>query len=756
MPLHPTKNVAFWKYKDRPMKLPNWISKLTTSEKRSDLSNYQLIGNETSYAGTRVDEESVMRYGAVYACVRIIAESIASLPLVLIRQNGRNKERATNHPLYTVLHDMANPQQTAFEWRELMFQHVLTWGNGWSQIETNARGEVIALWPLSPNKVEGFSTNSAGTLGIHYREKSDKLTFVPYWMVHHIKGPGNGFMGVSPIRLAIKQAAGLGLATEEFGSRFFSNGARPGMILKHPGHLSDKAYTRLLESMVEGHQGLSNSHRTKILEEGMDLTTIGIPPNEAQFLETRKFQVQEIARIYRVPLHMLADLDRATFSNIEHQSLNFVQHTLLSWLVRHEQAIYRDLLFNERGKLDPKYIVSGLLRGDAATRHQSYMTGINTGYLTRNEARELEDMNPIEGLDEPLIPLNMIEVGAQPITQPGTSGEPTEEPVRSDRPDLENENNYLLNKVEGLVRELKEFDEENLGLKNKIKEFENETNTKITKAINDFRMGLEAQLKIPFGEIFKEFEKLKEERAANTATSRRRQMNQHLELFEDSATRVLNRELVEIRKAIKRFLDKGDVEGFRNWLMAFYEELRGKIPDYYLALMKSYSKVMMQSVADELKQAEPEPLDQDMIDWINGYLEIFAEVYTNLNNGRMIELVDEEDADAEKIKSNVEKRLEDWEETKAQTTALRQVFEAGNALVVLGFIRGGVETLQWSATGKSCPYCKSMDGRKIKVGQFYFDKDEELKVEGQEPFLISRKISHGPLHGGCDCVTVAG
>lgn len=415
------------------MSIARWFASLLPGSGRRALGLadlFTLMGGGASYAGPRVDEDSALRYSAVYACVRIISESIAALPLPLIRQRGRNKERAEEHPLYRVLHDLANPEMTAFEWRELMFAHVLTWGNGYSEIEFDNRGQIVALWPLRPDKVEEIKRNAQGQLDYVYRLPDNSLRAMPWYRIHHIRGPGDALMGHSPIRTAARQAVGLGLATEEYGARFFSNGAKPGAVLKHPGKLSDPAYERLKASFAEEHQGLSNSHRTKILEEGMDIATIGIPPNEAQFLETRKFQVTEIARIYRVPPHMLADLDRATFSNIEHQSLNFVQHTLLPWLVRHEQAIARDLLSEEeRRSYFAKYVVAGMLRGDMASRSQAYTTGINAGYLTRNEARELEDLNPLPGLDTPLVPLNMIEVGAAPPAPAASSraAPPTEE-----------------------------------------------------------------------------------------------------------------------------------------------------------------------------------------------------------------------------------------------------------------------------------------------------------------------------------------
>lgn len=666
-----------------------WLGSLFSPADKRSLSRadlFRLIGDGPStYAGPAVSEESALRYSAVYACVRIISESIAALPLPLMRRSGRDKERASDHPLYSVLHDMASPEMTSFDWRELMFSHLLTWGNGYSEKEYNARGQIIALWPLRPDKVEGINRNAQGQLEYIYRLPDNSLRVIPWWRIHHIKGPGDALLGHSPIRLAARQAVGLGLATEEYGARFFSNGAKPGAVLKHPGKLSAQALERLRESLASENQGLSNSHRTKILEEGMDIATIGIPPNEAQFLETRKFQITEIARIYRVPPHMLADLDRATFSNIEHQSLNFVMHTLLPWLVRHEQAIYRDLLTpDERRTLYAKYVVAGMLRGDFATRSQGYATGINTGYYTRNEVRELEDMNPLEGLDKPLMPLNMIEVGATPPA-----------PAQA---------------VPGANR----------------------------------AQGAPASQLID-----------REERATTTRKDRQALINRHVRLFEEAAGRAVKREVSDIRKAIPRHLGKRSVASFETWLAGFYEQMRDWLPDYFRALMLSYFETIMASVAEEL-DGDPAQLDDEAREWIEGYLANFTEVYAVGGEKQLRALLAEAEAEEQSAAEAIEDRLTGWEETKATKAGLEQAFEAGNALAILGYTVAGVTILRWSARGESCPLCKKMDGRRIKVGGSFLDEGDEMTAEGVDPLPIIRKIKHGPLHSGCDCVVIAG
>ena len=396
-------------------KIQTFILKVLGYEQRnmSPALTAMMLGDTPTASGVNVSETSAMRVSTVYACVRVLAESMASIPLITYRYTKAGKERATNHRLYPILHDQPNPEMTAFEFRAAMMTSLLLWGNAYAEIETNARGDVLALWPLLPGMMEVMRTRPAsarerGKLYYHYQlPDGSHQDLVPY-QIMHIRGLSfNGVVGMSPIQMA-RQAIGLALATEEFGARFFGNGARPGVYLEHPGKLGDKAYERLLGSWNATHQGLANSHRATILEEGMKLETVGVPPEDAQFLETRNFQVEEIARIFRVPLHLVGDLRRATFSNIEWMSMNYVIYSLLPWATCWEQAITRDLIGPlERNSIYAKFLMSGLLRGDQPTRYQSYAVGRQWGWLSVNDVRRLEDMNEIPEGDVYLEPLNM-------------------------------------------------------------------------------------------------------------------------------------------------------------------------------------------------------------------------------------------------------------------------------------------------------------------------------------------------------------
>ncbi len=356
------------------------------------------MGN--SAAGKSVTEHSAMQMTAVYACVRILAEAIAGLPLHLYKhsENG-GKEKAFEHPLYQILHNEPNPEMSSFVFRETLMTHLLLWGNAYAQIIRNGKGEVVALYPLMPNKMS-VDRDKNGQLFYSYQRSNDEAlknngtVILSPQDVLHIPGLGfDGLVGYSPIAMA-KNAIGLAIAAEEYGSKFYSNGAAPSGVLEHPGTIKDPS--RVRESWQSTFGGSGNSHKVAVLEEGMKYTPISISPNEAQFLETRKFQINEIARIFRVPPHMVGDLEKSSFSNIEQQSLEFVKYTLDPWVIRWEQSIQRTLLNpKEKKQYFAKFNVEGLLRGDYQSRMNGYATARQNGWMSANDIRELEDIDLI-------------------------------------------------------------------------------------------------------------------------------------------------------------------------------------------------------------------------------------------------------------------------------------------------------------------------------------------------------------------------
>ena len=358
-----------------------------------------LFGPSTS--GKNVNEFTAMQTTAVYACVRILSETLAALPLQLYRYTPGGKERVYNHPLYHILHDEPNPEMTSFIFRETLMSHLLIWGNAYAQIIRDKLGRVQGLYPLRPDKMTVCRDENGQIYYIYTKTTDENPAIKPYGQVPlrkdevlHIPGLGfDGLVGYSPIAMA-RNAVGMTMACEEYGASFFANGASPSGVLEHPGVLKDPAKVR--DSWNAVYQGSANAHKVAVLEEGMKYQQIGIPPEEAQFLETRKFQLNEIARLYRIPPHMIGDLEKSSFNNIEQQSMEFVKYTLDPWVIRWEQAMQKALFLPEEKKqYFLKFNVNGLMRGDYESRMTGYSIGRQNGWLSANDIREMEDMNPV-------------------------------------------------------------------------------------------------------------------------------------------------------------------------------------------------------------------------------------------------------------------------------------------------------------------------------------------------------------------------
>ena len=413
------------------------------TDKAADAGYSFLFGRTTS--GKPVNETTAMQTTAVYACVRILSEAVDSLPVHVYRyREDGGKEKVIDHPLYQVLHDEPNPEMTSFVFRETLMSHLLIWGNAYAQIIRDGAGRVLALYPLLPNKMDVQRDDNGEIYYVYSRSSDENPNFKEYGDIKlkkedvlHIPGLGfDGLIGYSPIAMA-KNAVGMTLACEEYGASFFANGANPGGVLEHPGVLKDPSKVR--ESWNAVYRGSNNAHKIAVLEEGMKYQQIGIPPEEAQFLETRKFQINEIARLYRIPPHMIGDLDKSSFSNIEQQSLEFVKYTLDPWVIRWEQSLQKALLLpGEKGKYFIKLNVDGLLRGDYQSRMQGYSIGRQNGWYSTNDIREMEDLNPLsdeEGGNLYLINGNMCKLADAGIFAGGQAAqEPTpEEPPQENR-----------------------------------------------------------------------------------------------------------------------------------------------------------------------------------------------------------------------------------------------------------------------------------------------------------------------------------
>ncbi|MFT7880704.1 MAG: phage portal protein [Sulfurimonas sp.] len=386
----------------------SWISNIKAREPMVDDGGGFSYGTSIFRGNSAtISPQTAMQLTTVFACNRVIAETISSISLDVYERIDGGKIKAVDHPLYQLLKYSPNPNITSVMWREMIVSALNTRGNHYTQIIKNGNQDIKGLYPLATDNMKPEQTKS-GKIVYKYNTGSKKIK-VPAHEILHIRGlpSEDGFTGMSPIEMN-RKALQLGATTQEFGINFFNRGANASGAFSKDGELGEKAYKRLKNDISENYAGVHNSGKPLLLEGGLKFERISIPNNDAQFLETRKYQKEEIASIYRVPMHMINSLENATFSNIEHQSLEFVQFTILPTVKRIEQALNTQLLTEEdRKKYVIKFNVDSLLRGDFETRTSGYKTLIQNGVMSVNEARALENMNPVDGGDKRFMQLNM-------------------------------------------------------------------------------------------------------------------------------------------------------------------------------------------------------------------------------------------------------------------------------------------------------------------------------------------------------------
>lgn len=397
------------------MKIPILSRLLKPREKRWHPSTegeiIRLLSGGGRLFGIDVDEQTALKSASVLACVRVLSESVAQLPLKVYRRKNGRRQEDPEHYLYPTLHDAPNPQMTAFSFWEIVEASLANWGNAYALIDLNGAGKVAALWPLNPSHVVPRRTSRGIVYDVRAPDMGETKTYL--WdEIFHVPGLGfDGVKGKSIIRIAA-ETVGQGMAASQYAGKFFENDATPRGILEMDGFLKDKeAIDRLRKSWNDIYRGHDNAHRVAILENGLKFKPLTINPEDAQLLETRKFNRSEIAGIFRVPPHLIGDLEHATYTNIEHQSIEFVKFTLTPWLRRIEQAIALQLLTpTERKYHFAEFKVDGMLRGDTTSRYEAYQKAINGGWMSINEVRGMENLNPIEGGDEHYLQMQMVPI----------------------------------------------------------------------------------------------------------------------------------------------------------------------------------------------------------------------------------------------------------------------------------------------------------------------------------------------------------
>jgi len=375
------------------------LERRSTVRNPADWLHATLSGGDHTVSGETIGPDKALTLSSYFAAIRAISEDIGKLPLIVYKHlKPRGKARATGHPLYRLLHDEPNREMSSMSFRETLTMHAIGWGNGYAEIVRDDKGNPVALWPIDPNRVRIERGDGSRIVYLVSAVNGNEIKLESK-DVFHLHGLGfDGLSGYSVAHLA-RESIGASLAAEKSGAALFGNNSQPAGVLEIPGIVTAESRQALQDSWEARFKGAANAHKTAVLEQGLQFKALGVPNKDAQWIEMREFSVSELARWLRIPPHKIAHMRDATFSNIESQAREYVIDTLQPWLVRWEQEITRKLI-SDRKTVFAEHLVDGLLRGDTTIRFNAYQTAIASGWMSPNEARALENLNPVDGLDE--------------------------------------------------------------------------------------------------------------------------------------------------------------------------------------------------------------------------------------------------------------------------------------------------------------------------------------------------------------------
>jgi len=649
-------------------------------------------------SGVSVTPEVAMRLGVFYDLVRILAEDVAKLPLFLYRRlTPRGKAVAKEHPLYDLIHRAPNPYMTSFELRETVTAHMVAWGNGYIFKEQTSQGRVAALWPLRPDRMKRLKKTVDGrdVPVFEYAFPTGLTERISAERIIHLRGLSfDGEMGYN-LHSQARESIGLAVAAERHASSFFANDATPRTILKHPKTLKEDARKNLRESWEDRFRGVDRHHLIAILEEDMDVKTIGIDPEKALLIASREFSVEDMCRWVRMPPHKVGHLKRSTFSNIEHQALEYVVDTLLPWNIRWEQRLGADLLTErEKGEYFFEHKVEGLLRGDFKARMDGYRVGREIGLYTVNDLLELENRNPIgaEG-DVRHVPWNWTVLSTSPPPAKG-SGTATDD-----------------GRTAKLLRKLERRQNE-----------DGDELSDVDRRLVDLRIRLRDRFR---------------------------------PLIREGAQAVVNREAADIGRAAKKLLAR-DAEDFRTWLAEFYRDHPAFIREKLLPMLLAYACALgdlgEDHMGEEIDEARLEEFVEDYLAGDKGR----ARWYADHALAQLFALLEKAFREGTDPLEAIDARLEEWKERRPDQWAELEAVRAGGAFFHLIYTEFfSIEHWRWHALGDSCPYCQRLHGRIVaSATAFIFEGDPFGSDLEDGPLIPSFDVFHEPAHGGCDCFTL--
>jgi len=665
-----------------------------------------------------VSEESALRVSAVLACVRLLSGTLAGMPLHVYRRIEAGKERDFATPLAQVL-SVPNSWQTGYKWRETIWMWTLLYGNGCSRIIRDRSGDPVALVPLDPNNLE-FVDAADGGLGYKVNTGAQHVTYGAYEVLHLRGLSGDGRIGYGVIENLMRENLALALSLQGSAGSFYANSSRPDGVLNIAHRLTPESRTTLREEWQHLHGGQRNSGRVAVLEGADKYTPISVPPDQAQFLESRQYSVQEIARAFGVPPHLIGDPGAQSYASAEQNNLEFVQYTLLPWARNFEDEIWRTLLLpSERARYFAEHRMQGLLRGDTKSRMESYAIGVQNGWMNRNEVRALENFNEVDGLDEFLAPLNM-------TTAPALSAE-----------------------AEAKI--------ENPGAAPAAIP---PAPTPAARAIGRVWGGAELPallVRATVPDLDSDFEAPPEDddgpdddvlTAAQHAVRRDRQelIATMRTLWTDAAARLVKREAADLQRKLANV--GTDRAAFEAWLVEFYRELQPKIPAYFAPVLTASVRAAANSVKGEVGV----PVPRSFADFTAAFLANLSAAWVLASEGQIAALLGENEGAAGL--EAVEGRVGEWEEKRAAKEGMRQSVDSINAASIASYALVGVAATVWAARGKSCPFCRRMHGRRTAVGGAFIEDGVIVDADGNQ-LRIHGKKTHPGLHQGCDCVCVA-
>ena len=657
----------------------------------SVITNPKLYGfgtGQESRAGVEIDENSSLSATAMWSAVSQLSHDCACLPLHLMKnlKNNGGKDKHREHGLYNILHLQPNDYMTSVEFRTSIVGQAMLWGFHCSEIVSDNAGKITSLVPMLSKKID-IKVTEDDVYYIYTLDSGRKIIYPSRKVLKVIGFSMDGLIGINPIK-KMGDSIGLALALERYGATFFKNGAAPPIVLEHPETLSADAQALLRKSWDDIHRGIDNSHRMAILEEGMKIHEYGISPTEAQAIDTRRFMVEDVARITNMPVHRLKEMSRATFNNIEHQGIEYVQYTLMPWCKRIEENLDTKLLTSsEQKKFFFEHSVDGLLRGDSTARSAFHWKMFQMGQPP-NRIFDLENLPHVEGGDESYIQANMIPMSMIKdinLPEPSQSAPATTKPgENSAEPRME------------------------------------------TRAT-------------PIGRI-------------------RIQKNYH-PMFLDAAQRVVNRETIAVKRAAAKFLGKRgaarvverSVPDFEGWLTEFYSDMPNHIKKVIGPVIRSYCEAIAEQAHGEIGQ-EPE-ITPELQRFIDDYLESYSARHIESSLGQLAALVRDEENKEEAIAQ----RVDEWNERRGDKIADNETVRAGGAIAAFIFLGSGRSAV-WRNVGESCPYCTSLEGKRIRGSQVFFKGGEDFEPGGATngPMKIGGLVRHPPLHQGCDCMIGSG